>query len=102
MEYDFSIGAAASAALTANRNLSSDQALADLLTRASVQLFAENGVTQNFWQINPTDWPLVLQAMSNLNSVLAGAQFISQPQGQTGSVFEYRFLSHRSIRQSVQ
>jgi len=78
-------------ALTANRNLSSDQALADLLTRASVQLFAENGVTQNFWQINPTDRPLVLQAMSNLNSVLAGAQFISQPQGQTGSVFEYRF-----------
>ncbi|MPM90661.1 hypothetical protein SDC9_137783 [bioreactor metagenome] len=78
-------------ALMANRNLSSDQALADLLTRASVQLFAENGITQNFWQINPTDRPLVLQAMSNLNSVLAGAQFISQPQGQTGSVFEYRF-----------
>jgi hypothetical protein len=78
-------------AFTANRNLSADQALADLLTRASVQLFAETGITQNFWQVNPTDRPVVLQATSNLNSVLAGAQFVSQPQGQTGSVFEYRF-----------
>lgn len=77
--------------LAANRNLSSDQALADFLTRATVQMFGNDGISQVFWQVDPAGQPAAFRALSNLNSVLAGAQFVSHNQGQTGSVFEYRF-----------
>lgn len=78
-------------ALTANRSISADQLLADYLTRATAQLAGSNNLTSFFWQIDPTARPASFTALSNLNSVLAGAKFESQPQGQSGSVFEYRF-----------
>ncbi len=78
------------AALSANRNITSDQALADLQTRASIQLLGNDGITQLFWQVN-SDQQAASRALGNLNSVLKCAQFVGQMQGQTGSVFEYRF-----------
>lgn len=79
------------ASLAANRSLTSGQALADYLTRATVQILGNDGITQLFWQVNPDEQPEAFRALSNLNSVLSGAQFVGQMQGQTGSVFEYRF-----------
>jgi hypothetical protein len=78
-------------ALAANRTISSDQVLADELTRATVQLAANNGVDTFFWKIDPGENSSAFTALSNLNSVLEGASFESQPQGQSGSVYEYRF-----------
>ena len=77
--------------LAANRSISSDQVLADYLTRATTQLAGTNGLTTFFWQVDPASQSVPFTALSNLNSVLAGAKFSSQAQGQTGSVFEYRF-----------
>lgn len=78
-------------ALAANRSISADQVLADELTRATVQLAGSNALTTFFWQIDPSGQPAAFTALGNLNSVLSGAKFESQAQGQSGSVFEYRF-----------
>ena len=77
--------------LSANRSISSDQVLADDLTRATVQLAGSNGLTNFFWQVDPSSQAAAFTALGNLNSVLTGAQLQSQPQGASGSVFEYRF-----------
>ena len=77
--------------LSANRSISSDQVLADELVRASIPLFGSNGLTSLFWQVDPATQASAFTALSNLNSVLVGARFSSQAQGQSGSVFEYRF-----------
>jgi hypothetical protein len=77
--------------LAANRAISSDQVLADELTRATVQLAANNGINTFFWKIDPGENSTVFTTLTNLNSVLEGASFQSQPQGQSGSVYEYRF-----------
>jgi hypothetical protein len=77
--------------LASNRNISVDQVLGDELTRATVQLAGSNSLTDFSWQVDQTGTPSAYAALSNLNSVLSGAKFVSQPQGQSGSVFEYRF-----------
>ena len=77
--------------LDANRDITQDQLLADYLTRATVLMAGSDGITTFFWQVDPKAQPAALTALRNLNSTLAGASFESQPQGQSGSVFEYRF-----------
>lgn len=79
------------ATLSTNRSISSGQVLADYLTRATIQLAGSNGLTDFSWQADPSSTSSALTALTNLNSVLTGAQFQSQPQGASGSVFEYRF-----------
>jgi hypothetical protein len=78
-------------ALASNRSISADQVLGDELTRATVQLAGNNGLTDFSWQIDQANTPAAHTALSNLNSALSGARFVSEPQGQSGSVFEYRF-----------
>lgn len=77
------------ASLSSGRSISSDQLQADELTRATVILAANNGVNDFFWNVDPSS--TAGTTLKNLNSVLGGAKFASQPQGQTGSVYEYRF-----------
>lgn len=77
--------------LAANRGISADQVQADYLVRSSVQLFGNNSLTQLFWQMDSATQPSTFAALSNLNATLKGAKFVAQAQGQTGSVFEYRF-----------
>ena len=79
------------AKLAANRSISADQVLADTLTRATTILAGSNSLTTFFWQIDPNAQAVPFTALSNLNSVLSGAKFEIQAQGQSGSVFEYRF-----------
>jgi len=77
--------------LASNRGITTDQVQADLLVRASVLLLGNDNLTQLFWRVDPAAQPSSFAALSNLNSVLRGAKLVSQVQGQTGSVFEYRF-----------
>jgi len=77
--------------LASDRAITSDQALADYLTRATVQLAGNNSLTNFSWQVDQKSTPAAFTALSNLNSILDGAKFMSEPQGQSGSVFEYRF-----------
>jgi hypothetical protein len=77
--------------LAANRAVTSDQLLADELTRATVILAANNSINDFFWNVDEANNPSAYTALRNLNSVLVGAKLVSQPQGQTGSVYEYRF-----------
>ena len=79
------------ASLASNRSISTDQLLADYLVRASVQMYGNNGITSASWNVNPDLQPSASRALANLNSVLQGAKFVNQAQGQSGSVFEYRF-----------
>jgi hypothetical protein len=53
-------------ALSANRNLTSGQAMADLQTRASIQLLGNDGITQLFWQVNSEQQPETFRALSIL------------------------------------
>lgn len=78
-------------ALSTARSISSDQVLADYLTRSSIITYSGGMVTSIFWRANLMDHPAAGAALANLNSELEGAQFTGQMQGQTGSVFEYRF-----------
>lgn len=78
-------------ALASNRSTGVAQVLADMLTRATVQLAGNNSLTDFSWRVDQTNTPAAFAALSNLNSVLSGAKFVSEPQGQSGSVFEYRF-----------
>lgn len=77
--------------LATGRSTASDQILADELTRATVILAANNGIGDVFWQADAGSSTPAEVTLKNLNSVLAGARLESQPQGQTGSVYEYRF-----------
>jgi hypothetical protein len=79
------------ASLSGNRGISSDQVNADYLTRASVIAYSGGRITSIFWRTSLGQASSMNTALANLNSVLVGAKFISQPQGQTGSVYEYRF-----------
>jgi hypothetical protein len=77
--------------LAAGRSISTDQVLADYLTRSSVIAYSGGKITSIFWRVDPAASPSASAALTNLNSVLDGAKFVGQAQGQTGSVFEYRF-----------
>ena len=79
------------ASLSAGRSISTDQVLADYLTRSSVIAYSSSKISSVFWRTDIQTYPAVAASMANLNSVLDGAKFVSQAQGQTGSVFEYRF-----------
>jgi hypothetical protein len=78
-------------ALSSGRSISSDQVAADYLTRATVIAYSGGKVTSIFWRGDAASTSSVTTALANLNSVLEGAQFAGQYQGQTGSVYEYRF-----------
>ena len=74
-----------------SRGLSAGQLQADLLTRAAVPLFAQNGVASVLWRFDPAATPEASQALINLDQLLVGSQAIGQVQGEGGSVNEYRF-----------
>ena len=75
--------------LANGRSTAAAEILADELTRATVLTAGSNGITDVAWAAE--SGTAAATALANLNSVLAGAQFDSQPQGQSGSVYEYRF-----------
>jgi hypothetical protein len=77
--------------LGSGRSISTDQLAADYLTRASVIAFSGGKVTSIFWRGDASTTSSVTTALANINSVLDGAEYIGQFQGQTGSVYEYRF-----------
>lgn len=78
-------------ALSAGRSISADQVAADYFTRASVIAYSGGKVTSIFWRGDASTTSSVTAALANLNSVLDGAKYVGQFQGQTGSVYEYRF-----------
>jgi hypothetical protein len=75
--------------LANGRSTAVDEVLADELTRATILAAGSNGITDVSWSVETGT--SAGTALTNLNSVLEGAQFDSQPQGQSGSVYEYRF-----------
>jgi hypothetical protein len=77
--------------LASGRSISADQVLADYLTRSSVVAYSGRNITSVFWRADAQTYPAASAALANLNSALQGAKFVSQEQGLTGSVFEYRF-----------
>ena len=79
------------APLLVSRSISQEQLLADLLTRASVPLLAQNGVTSLIWSIDPAANSASARALTNLESLLVGAVPVGQTQGNDGSIQEYRF-----------
>jgi len=79
------------ASIASGRSISADQVLADYLSRSSIIAYSGGKISSVFWRADAQTYPAVSNALANLNSVLDGAKFVSQAQGQTGSVFEYRF-----------
>ena len=77
--------------LVASRVLSQESLHADLLTRASIPLLAQNSVPSVLWSFQPAIEPAALAALTNLETLLVGAKPVGQVQGDNGSVKEYRF-----------
>lgn len=77
--------------LSTGRSISSDEVMADYLTRASVIVYSGGKVTSIFLRTGLAADSPSTTALTNLNSVLTDAKFIGQYQGQSGSVYEYRF-----------
>ncbi|MEN6572586.1 MAG: hypothetical protein ABFD24_12180 [Anaerolineaceae bacterium] len=79
------------AGLISSRNISQDQLAADLFTRASVPLLAQNGIPSVIWSIDPAREPAASAALLNLEKLLVDAKPVGQVQGAEGTLFEYRF-----------
>lgn len=79
------------AALGGGRSISSDQLQADFLVRSTVPLLAANSIPSAIWSVNLSGEPASTAALVNLSALLTGSRPVGQVQGQTGSVFEYRF-----------
>lgn len=81
------------AAMGSWRNLATDQLKADMMVRYTIPLLAQNGIPSVLWSINPSAEPSSAAALANLADLLTGAKPVGLVQGQTGSVYEYRFSS---------
>ncbi len=73
------------------RSISPSQLQADMTVRASVPLLGLNSVPSVMWNFDPLSSPETLQALRNLDELLAGSKPLGEVQGVDGSIFEYRF-----------
>ncbi len=80
-------------ALSSGRAISADQLQADWFVRSTVPLLAQNGIPSAVWTLNPNASPSSAAALANLAGLLIDTKPVGMVQGQTGSVFEYRFTS---------
>jgi len=79
------------AGLISSRNISQDQLAADLLTRSTVPLLAQNGIPTVFWSMNPGSEGAAETSLLNLETLLVNAKPLGEVQGRNGTIFEYRF-----------